>query len=68
MTSHYGDDRHWVAIRQCPGCGADHPEFEFKREKDGVYRGRCFRGKITLEYDPNSDAIMATQTLDAMNG
>ena len=62
MTAHYGEDRHWVHISICPGCGLYHPEFEFKREDDSVYRGRCFRGRITLEYDPQSDAVMATAT------
>ena len=61
MTAHYGEDRHWVAIRRCPGCGSDHPEFEFKLEADNIYRGRCFRGRITLEYDRKSDAVMAVE-------
>ena len=59
MTAHYGDEREWVNIGTCPGCGMDHPEAEFKRGADGVYRGRCWRGKVDMEYDPTSDAVVA---------
>ena len=59
MTTHYGDDRHWVAIDICPACDADHPEFEFKRGEDGKYTGRCYRGKMVIELDPETGVVMA---------
>jgi hypothetical protein len=43
-----GHDRVWVEIRDCPACGREHAEFEFKKDK-----ARCHRaGKLlTLHAD-----------------
>ena len=46
----YDGDRVWFALDVCPGCGADHPEIEFKRT-DGSLVARCYRSSSTLVYD-----------------
>ena len=46
----YDGDRMWVQLDQCPGCGVDHPELEFKRVDDRLV-ARCYQSKSTLVYD-----------------
>ena len=54
----YEEDRIWVAVEDCPGGGADHPEMEFKLRDGGHYEARCYRGDVDLLYDNQSDAVV----------
>ncbi len=56
----YDGNRVWLAVDICPGCGADHPELEFKRV-DGTLTGRCYRSKSTLVYDEEAKSISADE-------
>ena len=52
----YDGNRVWLEVDICPGCGADHPEMEFKRV-NGTLIGRCFLSKSTLVYDEETKSI-----------
>jgi hypothetical protein len=56
----YDGNRIWLAVDICPGCGADHPEMEFKRTNDTLV-ARCYRSKSTLVYDEETKVIRVVE-------
>ncbi len=52
----YGQDRITQRVDNCPACGGDHVEMEFKRHAEGesTHRGRCMKSKswVYLKLEP----------------